>query len=377
MVLLIRPQWDPGGADQLEDTAGLPRDDLVPPMAVHRVFRYLPCVVEPNGPLVMDCVFDLVVDRRGVTELPESDQGPAHERLDELLDELPQINVAPVFGGFEVLHWSIASDGANRNEQRVSLELRLTDRFWDDVTKPSETELDSGTRQALGLFAARHRLEHLAYWLGLGFALAEPGLLGLRATPVSSESSLSLERVLEFYAIDVAYARPEIREAPWPPVRSLRIGTVWEWLTALEGFPNTWSKDRVERALHSLGFILEPASSSISDIVWGMVGLESLFTSGSGATSQQLRSGIRALLGEPESFKKQVSAMYDFRSRFLHGDVDFPSRIAGSQWDDDYYKRLLTASNTATAVLVSALQELVGRRWRSLDFELVPQGDPL
>lgn len=62
--------------------------------------------------------------------------------------------------------------------------------------------------------------------------------------------------------------------------------------------------------------------------------------------------------------------MYDFRSRFVHGDIDFPLAYVSDTIDLDTFNReARDAELLATATLVGTLQQLVVRGLREFEFE--------
>ena len=64
--------------------------------------------------------------------------------------------------------------------------------------------------------------------------------------------------------------------------------------------------------------------------------------------------------------------MYDFRSRFVHGDLDFPGlcligdvRDTVAGFDDE----LVDAIAVAVALLAGSIQEVIRRDWDRLQFD--------
>jgi hypothetical protein len=107
-------------------------------------------------------------------------------------------------------------------------------------------------------------------------------------------------------------------------------------------------------------------------LLWALVGLEALYVHGKSELAQQVRDKAQAFLGAQEKFKKAVTKMYDFRSRFVHGDLDFPglcligdARKTVERFDDE----LRDATAVAVAMLVGTLQEVIRRDWDGLRFD--------
>ena len=115
-------------------------------------------------------------------------------------------------------------------------------------------------------------------------------------------------------------------------------------------------------------------------LLWGLVGLEALYVKGQSELTKQVQDKSQAFLGRQESFKKALSQMYDFRSRFVHGDLGFPAlgllrdaRDEVARFDDD----LIKATSIATAVLAATIQQLILRDWSGVDFEYKPLGSKM
>ena len=86
---------------------------------------------------------------------------------------------------------------------------------------------------------------------------------------------------------------------------------------------------------------------------------------------QQVKEKSQAFLGPQESFKKKMTGMYDFRSRLVHGDLDFPGYPVSFDADTRLAKldeRLRESTALAVAILLATLQELIQRGWSQLHF---------
>ena len=106
-------------------------------------------------------------------------------------------------------------------------------------------------------------------------------------------------------------------------------------------------------------------------MLWSLVGIEALYTKGEAGLAEQVKHKSQAFLGRQDAYKKEIAKMYDFRSRFVHGDLDFPGYLTPyeSEGAERRYQEGLKASNDlATAVLVASIQELIRRDCKGLDF---------
>ncbi len=158
----------------------------------------------------------------------------------------------------------------------------------------------------------------------------------------------------------------------WPTICDLNCETAWSWASTrnshLDGFDGT----KVGRALCAFSRLFEPKTSDEPmQLLWALVGLEALYVKGKYELLQQVREKSQIFLGPQESFKKKITQMYDFRSRFVHGDLDFPglclmgdARKEFAKYGDD----LFDAIAIAVAVLAATLREIIRRGWSELAY---------
>lgn len=159
----------------------------------------------------------------------------------------------------------------------------------------------------------------------------------------------------------------------WPSLEAIPLSDVWQWYLKhhqmLEGFDGS----ATGRALCAFSRLFEiKTQDEPMQLLWALVGLESLYARSKSDLGQQLREKSQAFLGIQQDYKKVVGKMYDFRSRFVHGDLDFPGLcLAGDARDTvaRYGDELFEAINVAVALLAGTLQEIIRRNWDGLQFE--------
>lgn len=159
----------------------------------------------------------------------------------------------------------------------------------------------------------------------------------------------------------------------WPNLREVPLVEVWRWYVrhreSLDGFDGT----AMGRALCAFSRLFEQKTEDEPmQLLWALVGLEAVYAQGKSQLAQQLRDKAQAFLGPQVAFKKNVSRMYDFRSRFVHGDLDFPglsllgdARETVARFDDE----LTDATAVAVALLAGTLQEVIRRDWDGVHFD--------
>jgi len=201
-----------------------------------------------------------------------------------------------------------------------------------------------------------------------------------RRTPVAISSNgtdwpvpLEFGRLPEGSGLDQA-ARMA-RELGWPTIRELSPTKVLQWIKAVDGWDAGIGRGRVGRALAAFSAVtaLQQADTlSPEKLVWALSGLEALYCEGRAAQAAQLLTKSEVLLGPRLANKPRFARMYDYRSRFVHGDQDLPfvfrepddGIVPGLSASD----QLRESENIAVAMLVASLQELVDRDWHGIEF---------
>lgn len=165
------------------------------------------------------------------------------------------------------------------------------------------------------------------------------------------------------------YAKRLSDRLGWPTIRNLTFSEVWNWARETPGFANGIGTGRVGRALGALSYLAcrPDWAYSPADLMWGMIGLEALYAKGKEGLKAQLMDKSEVLLGPREAYKKRFSGMYDYRSRFVHGDLDLPF-VYNRYSDSTFPAEAADCEHLATAMLLASIQELVVRGWYNVEF---------
>ncbi len=234
--------------------------------------------------------------------------------------------------------------------------------------KFSDAELDSICQQH-----AISVLEMEANYLLLAANIARPGSLSV----VRGYSFLNGQHAGEtksFFADDLLSAVQASREKGWPRLLSPSLKETWEWLVASGAFVDGVGVGRLGRALSAISHLTADSNldrSSI-DLAWILLGLEALYARGNVGLKEQLLGKTEAVLGPRTENKKLFGAVYDFRSRLIHGDVDIPVRFTtfdGVEKCERFHSERYEHEALATAVLIATLHWLIKRNEHSLEFE--------
>lgn len=162
----------------------------------------------------------------------------------------------------------------------------------------------------------------------------------------------------------------------WPPLCRLPIADVDEWLCRIPGVQESMGVDRTGRALAALSCILcrSPDQGSEMGIVWALLGLEALYGEGNQGLSQQILRKSELVLGTKRANKKRLAGVYNYRSRFLHGDIDMPFAFTDNHMDPPDLGKFMFETydywGIATSMLVATLQQMVRLKLVELKFSL-------
>jgi len=167
----------------------------------------------------------------------------------------------------------------------------------------------------------------------------------------------------------------DIKHIGWPKLYNLEMFRVWEWLRAIPSYFDGIGKHPIGRALAAFSYLFSSLNTTepFSFALWAILGLEALYGDDNIGIQKQLIQRTEAFLGKRMSHQKIISQMYDFRSRFLHGDIDFPMRhifLEGTQEGDKFIEDSFIPEQLAQVVLVATLQEMAIRNLMELKFEV-------
>lgn len=158
----------------------------------------------------------------------------------------------------------------------------------------------------------------------------------------------------------------------WPTYEILSFEKVLSWLNKYQISLDTTSKNKASRAINAVSYLINDSNleHSKSHLFWAMLGIEALYASGSSNILTQIKEKVNIVLGEPKEFKNRLSKLYNFRSRLVHGDIDFSSRLGEDDWDDfekEYYDQV----SFATSILLASIKKLIAKDLTEFNFEIV------
>jgi hypothetical protein len=259
---------------------------------------------------------------------------------------------------------------SEREILRITAEVSISDGEHEDFENEMVVHEDGISFQVppdtLRRLSANSVFEKRVYDLAVVANIACPGSLAFErgivvqdGQPVLSTSKMSADSLREASNLATSIG--------WPTLQQLDLVKAWGWAIKQDGFLNGFANDALSRSLNAFTRLLD-ASIKYDPValLWALVGIEALYTKGEESLTAQAREKIEAFLGPQTSHKKKFRQMYNFRSRFVHGDLDFPGR--SSVGTADYLSDVSDAISLAVAILTATIQELVRRDWKGLSF---------
>ncbi|RAT99184.1 HEPN domain-containing protein [Brevibacillus sp. Leaf182] len=164
------------------------------------------------------------------------------------------------------------------------------------------------------------------------------------------------------------------KNTKWPVLENLEINTVWNWVTKKNGFLDGVGGTPVERALSALTYLFGSSGQSNQgmDLFFTMIALEALYCSSNNGIKEQLLEKSQVFLGAQSEYKKLFKSMYDYRSKFIHGGLNFPGKYHHFDASDDFEKFEKESTDVifmAKSVLIATLQQLSKQNMDELKFK--------
>ncbi|HYW57210.1 MAG TPA: hypothetical protein VE934_09625 [Polaromonas sp.] len=236
----------------------------------------------------------------------------------------------------------------------------------------SDGKFSESSKEQVCFQSVASNLEHELGLLLLAVNIARPGSI----SAIEGFAFVNGEQVgttYPFYAETLFGAVQASSETGWPRLTSLSIYETWQWLRGSQSIVDGVGIGRLGRALAALSHLTTEtlSSSSSIDLFWVLLGLEALFARGNVGLKEQLLGKSEVILGPRLENKKLFGAVYDFRSRLIHGDVDLPVRFSQFSGADKYEKfqdELRRSGEIALAALVGTFQWMVTNNRYELDF---------
>ena len=165
------------------------------------------------------------------------------------------------------------------------------------------------------------------------------------------------------------------RSLTWPRLAKIDVSTVDHWYKGIRNGVAQVPETPVERAIFALLHVCL-STGRPEDLVWLFYGFESLFQTRTGENFSALLDRISLILSPTEDqlmiLRKQLRAMYEHRSSFVHGGLQVIHPLHSDSIDpraQSKYSDIVDLSVFGTRLLVACLQRYVTENWRTVKFK--------
>lgn len=202
------------------------------------------------------------------------------------------------------------------------------------------------------------------------------GVLEVRDSAVLVDNELQkYSKFPEVTCTSIQHAFFIAKSLSWPDSGQLSIIDAWQWGIKRGFFNEGLDGSSMGRALNAFTRLFEFSENDSSmTMMWSMIGIEALYVSGRYSIIDQVREKVQMILGKNKHLRKIINDMYDFRSRFVHGDLTFPAYYYLSDAHEKvekFYDGLTESTAISVAILVATFQSIIKKDWSGLDFKFI------
>ena len=180
--------------------------------------------------------------------------------------------------------------------------------------------------------------------------IARPGTFG---SYLAEDSEVRFD--IDDHCIDIS------KKYGWPPISDLDLESVYRWLSKVEGFDDGFGYNALGRALAAFSYAVTSGHSK-TDVLWPLIGLEALYCREREALARQILQKSDLFLGPRREFKSKFKSLYETRSQFIHGAMDFPFSFCPYDAEPEYeesHRKIYVSQDLGTAILIATFQKLV------------------
>ena len=154
----------------------------------------------------------------------------------------------------------------------------------------------------------------------------------------------------------------DIMKKEWPQLEKVSLIETWNWLINRLNYSLKIGNTPANRAMNAFSYQFN--AENYEDLFYALLGLEALYnTSTSDGIMKQISNKTSILFGEPVKYKKSINQMYQIRSAFVHGSLNFPNKFymydADTEFESFYFDKYDDALKTAQSLLVASLRLLI------------------
>lgn len=247
------------------------------------------------------------------------------------------------------------------------------ENWWEaKVRVPAAVKISGRNKMSTQDWYMPFFVESYLYDLFIVLNLALPGAADFFNFTVEAARPIHATRLeLSAYYYEAAFRKSD----QWPPLFAIDPQTVSAWYSHVRSGFGQVPETPVERAMFAMLHVCR-SSGRPEDIVWLFYAFESLFQTRVGENYSTLVERISLLLGpnsEQEKYlRKNLRAMYDFRSSFVHGGLQVIHPMHQESMDervDNHYSTIVKHSEYGIKLLVACFHRYVHENWHRVRYK--------
>lgn len=234
-------------------------------------------------------------------------------------------------------------------EAFLKIELTLIERYIDD-------ELFAG-------IIFNSIISKLSFIVNLTYATKVDFLYGI----IFTKNNKYIDRTeITLSSLDDAYKHS--LNIGWPKLSGLKLRDTANWYKSNNLHPDDSSKNKLHRAMNSFSYQFSRLHEKDTSVLfWTMLGIEALLAEGTSNIISQIKGKSSIILGEPKEYKKKLDQLYAYRSRLVHGDINFPAKFSSDF--DNFEVKYWDNLQFATSILLALIRYLIANDKNEFQFE--------
>lgn len=180
----------------------------------------------------------------------------------------------------------------------------------------------------------------------------------LKGLIFNSSNNKRLIGKTEILMSDIEMAYGHAIRINWPIIKQPTINQTIDWFIHHNFHLDDLSQTKIQRAVNAFSYSFSNLSEKdTSQLFWTMIGIEGLLAEGSSNIISQIKTKTAILFEEPKEFKKKLEKLYNYRSRLVHGDLNFPPKYSSDF--DGFELEYWDHSKFALSILIALIKELI------------------
>lgn len=283
----------------------------------------------------------------------------------------------------ESLHYSFDSDKVKTKEDFEAMLERFNEyrRLKSIGLVEPGLEIEISIYNSLDEYSNFGYVTNVLYQIFLAMNLSVPGSCDFYSAviypkPSSNEDTPSKEVRLWLAGSMIEGVAELGEQLRWVKIHDISVEKTLSWMRRIGFSESHFARSNTERAI--LGML--QSCNQADDIypttlIWLAQALEALFDTPEAGISSTLRERAFLVLGEPSEnrnkIKKAINAFYEYRSRYVHGELSIPNPMLMRLSDeslDKFQDELLRHIEFAMLLLIASIQELIIRDGDKFEF---------